>query len=81
MCVLGELELVFGALEDELRDGEAKSFVGLVEDGASDGEVGVEIAAHSDGLGTLAGKEEGWFCHPDYRKRDDATADCADQSG
>ena len=59
--VLGELELVFGAFEDELGEGEAESFVGLVEDGASDGEVVVEIAAHADGLRTLAGKEEGWF--------------------
>ena len=81
LCVLGELELVFGTLEDELRDGEAESFVGLVEGGASDGEVGVEIAAHSDGLGILAGKEEGWLCHRNYRNRDDATADCADQCG
>ncbi len=45
--MLGELELVFGALEDELREGEAEGFVGFVEDGASDGKVIVEVAAHS----------------------------------
>ena len=38
--VLGELELVFGAFEDELGEREAEGFVGLVEDGAGDGEVG-----------------------------------------
>ncbi len=48
--VFGELELVFRAVEDELREGEGESFIGLVEYGASDGEVVVEIAAHSDGL-------------------------------
>ena len=48
--VLGELELVFGAFEDEFGEGEAEGFVGLVEDGAGGGEVVVEIAAHADGL-------------------------------
>ena len=59
--VLGELELVFGALEDELREGEAEGLVGLFEDGSSDGEVVVEIAAHPYGLGALAREEEGNF--------------------
>ena len=59
--VLGELELVFGAFEDELRESEAEGFVGLVEDGAGDGEVVVEVAAHADGLRALSGEEEGWF--------------------
>ena len=59
--VLGELELVFGAFEDELGEREAEGFVGLVEDGAGGGEVVVEVAAHADGLRALAGKEEGWF--------------------
>ena len=66
--VLGELELVFGAFEDELREGEAEGFVGLVEDGSSGGEVVVEVAAHAHGLRALTGKEKGWFCHRDYRK-------------
>ena len=62
LSVLGEFELVLRPLEDELRESEAKRSVGLVEDGASSGEVVVEVTAHSDGLGALAGKEEGWFC-------------------
>ena len=57
--VLGELELVFGALEDELGEGEAQGVVGLFEDGAGGGEVVVEVAAHADGLRALAGEEEG----------------------
>src|ERR1700722_6361441 len=70
--VLGELELVFGALEDELREGEAEGLVGLVEDGARGGELVVEIASHSNGLRALTRKEEGYFRHRDYRKRPDA---------
>jgi hypothetical protein len=66
--MLSELELVFRPFEDEFGQGEAKGFVGFVEDGASRGEVIVEVAAHPDSLGALAGKEEGWFCHQDYRK-------------
>src|ERR1700729_2804425 len=50
---LGELELFFGAFEDEPGEGEAESFVSLVEYGACDGEVVVEIAAHSYGLRAL----------------------------
>jgi hypothetical protein len=56
LCVFGELELVFWALEDQLRQREAESFIGFVEYGASDGEVVVEIAAHSDELGALTRK-------------------------
>ena len=61
--VLGELELVFGAFEDELGEGEAQGFVGLVEDCAGGGEVVIKVAAHADGLRALAGEEEGWFSH------------------
>ena len=57
--VLGELELVFGALEDELREGKSEGFIGFVEGGASDGKVVVEVASHSYGLGALTGEEEG----------------------
>ena len=57
--MLGELELVFGAFEDEFGEGEAEGVVGLVEEGAGGGEVVVEVAAHAYGLGALAGEEEG----------------------
>ena len=59
--VLGELELVFGAFEDEFGEGEAEGVVGLVEDGAGGGVVVVEVAAHAYGLGALSGEEECWF--------------------
>jgi len=61
--VLGELELVVGALEDEFGESEAEGFIGLFEDGSGGGEVVVEVAAHAYGLGALAGEEEGWFRH------------------
>ncbi len=48
--LLGELELVFGAFEDEFGEGEAEGFVGLVEEGAGGGEVVVEVAAHAYAL-------------------------------
>ena len=63
--VLGELELVFGAFKDELREREAERLVGLLKGGASGGEVVGEVAAHADGLRTLPGKEKGWFGHRD----------------
>jgi hypothetical protein len=66
--MLGELELFFGAFEDKPGEGEAESFVSLVEYGARDGEVVVEIAAHSYGLRALTREEEGKFCHRGYRK-------------
>ncbi len=59
--VLGVLEGFGGAVEDEVGEGEAEGLVGLVEDGAGGGVGVVELAAHADGLGTLAGEEEGWF--------------------
>ena len=61
--VLGELELVFGAFEDEFGEREAEGLIGLVEDGAGRGEVVVEVSAHADGLRALAGEEEGRFGH------------------
>lgn len=57
--VLGELEGVFGAVEDEVGEGEAEGVVGLFEDGAGGGVGVVEGAAHAYGLRTLAGEEEG----------------------
>ena len=58
--VLGEAEVFFGAFEDEFGEGEAEGFVGFVEDGAGGGVAIVEVAAHADGLGALAGEEEGY---------------------
>ena len=57
--VLGELELVLGALEDELGEGKAKGVVGFLEDGARGGGGVVEGSAHADDLGALAWEEEG----------------------
>ncbi len=57
--VLGELELVVRAFEDEFGEGEAEGLVGLVEEGAGGGEVVVEVAAHAYGLRALTGEEEG----------------------
>jgi hypothetical protein len=48
--VLGELELVFRAFEDELRESKAQGFVGLLEYGSGRGEVIVEVTAHANGL-------------------------------
>ncbi len=59
--VLGELEGVFGAREDDVGEGEAEGVVGLFEDGAGGGVGVVEGAAHAYGLGALAGEEEGDF--------------------
>jgi hypothetical protein len=59
--VFRELELVFGTLEDELREGKSQSFVSFVEDGAIGGKVVVEISAHTDSLGALTGEEEGYL--------------------
>ena len=56
--VLGELEGVFGAVEDDVGEAKAEGFVGFLEDGAGGGVGVVEGAAHADGLRALAGKEE-----------------------
>jgi len=56
--VLGELEVVFGAFEDDLRERELERVVGFLEDGAGGGEGVVEGAAHAYGLRALAGEEE-----------------------
>ena len=57
--VLGELEGVFGTVEDEVGEGETEGVVGLFEDGAGGGVSVVEGAAHAYGLRTLSGEEEG----------------------
>jgi hypothetical protein len=57
--VLGELEGVFGAVEDEVGEREAEGVVGLFKDGPGGGAGVVEGAAHADSLGALAGEEEG----------------------
>ena len=74
--VLGELEVFFGAFEDEFGEGEAEGFVGLVEDGSGGGEVVVEVAAHAYGLGALAGEEEGYFGHVTIVNDSNAMIDC-----
>ena len=56
--VLGELEGLFGAFEDDVGEGEAEGVVGFFEDGAGGGVGVVEGAAHADGLRALAGEEE-----------------------
>ena len=66
--VLGELELVFGAFEDESGEREAEGFICFFKDGFGGGEVVVEVSAHPNVLGSLAGEEKGWFRHRDYRK-------------
>ncbi len=55
--VFGELEGVFGAVEDDVGEGEVEGVVGFLEDGAGVGRGVVEGAAHAYGLGTLAGEE------------------------
>jgi hypothetical protein len=57
--VLGELESVFGAVEDDVGEAKAEGVVGFFEDGAGGGVGVVEGAAHTYGLRALAGKEEG----------------------
>ena len=56
--VLGELEGVFGAVEDDVGECEAEGVVGFFEDGAGGGVGVVEGAAHAYGLRALAGEEE-----------------------
>jgi len=56
--VLGELEVFFGAFEDDPGEWELEGVVGFLEDGAGGGEGVVEGAAHAYGLGALAGEEE-----------------------
>jgi hypothetical protein len=59
--VLGELEGVFGAVEDDVGEGKAEGVVGFFEDGAG-GWVGVvEGSTHAYGLGALTGEEESDF--------------------
>ena len=65
--VLGELELVFRALEDELRELKVESGICLREGSCSDRVVIVEVAAHAYDLRTLAGEEEDFHVE-DYRK-------------
>lgn len=48
--VLGELEEVVGAVEDDFGECEAEGFVGFVKDGLGGREGVVEGAAHADGL-------------------------------
>jgi len=57
--VFGEAELFLWAVEEDAAEGEAEGFIGLGEGGGGDGEGLGEGAAHADGLGALAGKEEG----------------------
>ena len=66
--VLGELELIFGAVEDQLRERKTEGLVSLFEDRARGGEVVVEVASHANGLRALTGEEKGKFCHRKYRK-------------
>ena len=61
--MLGELELLFRPVEDEFGEREAERFIGFLKDGASRGEVFVEISAHADRLRALAGEEERTFSH------------------
>ena len=55
----GELQLLLGPLEAEPREREAEDRVGLVEDRARRRRRLAERLAHADGLGALAGKEQG----------------------
>ena len=57
--VFGELEGVFGSVEDDRGKREAKGVIGFFKDGAGGGEVIEEIAAHTNGLRALTGEEEG----------------------
>ena len=63
LSVLGELEGVFGAIEDDFGEGEAEGFIGFFKYGAGCGKGFSEGASHANGLGALAGKEEGWLDH------------------
>jgi hypothetical protein len=52
--MLGQLELVLGAVEDDLRQRKAERVVGFFEDGARGGRSVIQRAAHADGLRSLA---------------------------
>ena len=55
---LGQLQFFFGTLKAELRQFVAERFVGLFEGSTRNFVVVEEFFPHSNGLGTLAGKEK-----------------------
>ena len=57
---LGEFEALFGSFEAAFRKLVAQSFVGLVESLLRHGKFRGQVAAHSNGLGSLAGEDESY---------------------
>ena len=60
---VGRLECLGRPLEAELAQVEAQDLAGAVEQGADGGQLLVQLLAHADGLGTLAGEQEGNLGH------------------
>src|SRR5215470_5361325 len=80
LCVLSELELIFGALETHVRDGELERVVGLLEDAARGGESFYQSSAHARRLRALSGeKERGLECQAEIVARS-VTAESAASS-
>ena len=74
---VGRLQGLGRAVEAERPEVEAEDLVGAVEQGAGRGQLAVELPAHADGLGTLAGEEEGDLGHGPRPHREGRT----DRSG